>query len=260
MVEIKTKQRIVVIIQARMKSTRLPEKVLKNIAGKPMLAHVIERLKNVKLIDEIVIATTTEDEDRTILKFADKFGVKSFAGNEEDVLDRYYQAAKRCGADVIVRITSDCPLIDPDVVDKVIAFYLRDRDKVDYVSNSLKRSYPRGLDTEVFSFEVLKRTWQEAKKPHQREHVTPYIREHPEIFHLANVENNEGLSHMRWTVDEERDLQFVREVYKRLYKEGEIFLMEDILTLLRKEPQLMEINKNVKQRAVVEYSLRRVSE
>ena len=246
------KQRVVVIIQARMKSTRLPGKVLKTIAGKPMLAHVIERLKDTKLVNGIAIATTVKEEDRIILKLANDSGVKNFAGSEEDVLDRYYQAAKRYPADVIVRITSDCPLIDPEVVDKVIAFYLREKDMVGYVSNSLRRSYPRGLDTEVFSFEVLKRAWQEAKEPHQREHVTPYICEHPEIFHLANVENSEDLSYMRWTVDEERDLEFVREVYKRLYKEGEIFLMEDILTLLRKEPQLMEINKNVKQKTLIE--------
>ena len=246
------KQKVVVIIQARMGSTRLLGKILKDIAGKPMLAHVIERLKNAKLVDEIVIATTRQEEDRTILKFADKSRVKSFAGSGEDVLDRYYQAAKKYQADVVVRITSDCPLIDPDVVDQVIVFYLKNKSTVGYVSNSLKRSYPRGLDTEVFPFEVLKRAWQEANKPYQREHVTPYIYQHPEIFHLANVENNEDLSYMRWTVDEERDLEFVREVYKRLYKEGEIFLMEDILTLLRKEPQLMQINKNVKQKALIE--------
>jgi len=246
------KQRIVVIIQARMNSTRLPGKVLKNIAEKPMLAHVIERLKDARLVDEIVIATTTKDEDRTILKFANESRVKSFVGSEEDVLDRYYQAAKRCEADVIVRITSDCPLIDPGVVDKIIAFYLKHRGTVAYVSSFLKRSYPQGLDTEVFAFKVLKRTWQEAKEPHQREHVTPYIYEHPEIFCLANVENNEDLSYMRWTVDEERDLEFVREVYKRLYKEGKNFLMKDILTLLKKEPQLMEINRNVKQKGLIE--------
>lgn len=246
------KQRIVVIIQVRMKSTRLPGKVLKNIAGKPILAHVIERLKDARLVDEIVIATTTKDEDRTILKFANESRVKSFAGSEEDVLDRYYQAAKRCEADVIVRITSDCPLIDPGVVDKIIAFYLKYRGTVEYVSNFLKRSYPRGLDTEVFCFEVLETAWQQSKEPYQREHVTPYVYEHPEIFRLVNVENNEDLSHMRWTVDEARDLEFVKEVYKRLYKEGKNFLMEDILTLLRKEPQLMEINKNVKQKTLVE--------
>lgn len=246
------KQRVVVIIQARTKSTRLPGKVLKNIVGKSMLAHVIERVENIRLVDEIVIATTVKEEDRVILRLANDCGVKSFSGSEEDVLDRYYQAAKRYQADVIVRITSDCPLIDPEVVDKAIAFYLKYKGTVDYVSNSLRRSYPRGLDTEVFSFEVLERTWQKAKEPHQREHVTPYIYKHPETFRLANVENSEDRSYMRWTVDEEKDLEFVKEVYKRLYKEGEIFLMKDVSTLLRKEPQLMEINKNVTQKGLIE--------
>lgn len=246
------KQRVVVIIQARTKSTRLPGKVLKNIVGKPMLAHVIERVENIRLVDEIVIATTVKEEDRVILRLANDCGVKSFSGSEEDVLDRYYQAAKRYQADVIVRITSDCPLIDLEVVDKAIAFYLKYKGTVDYVSNSLRRSYPRGLDTEVFSFEVLERTWQKAKEPHQREHVTPYIYKHPETFRLANVENDVDLSHMRWTVDEERDLEFVREIYKRLYRDGKIFLMRDILALLKREPQLMEINKKVEQKALRE--------
>lgn len=254
------KKGVVAIIQARMNSTRLPGKALKNITGKPMLAHVVERLKSTKLVNEIVIATTTKEEDRIISRFANDFGVKSFAGSEEDVLDRYYQAAKRCEADVIVRITSDCPLIDPEVVDKVIAFYLKNRGTKDYVSNCLRRSYPRGLDTAVFCFEVLEMAWQQSKEPYQREHVTLYIYEHPEIFRLVNVENNEDLSYMRWTVDEARDLEFVREIYERLYKEGEIFAMKDVLALLKREPQLMEINKGVKQKVSVEYSLRRVSE
>jgi len=244
------KFKIVAVVQARMRSTRLPEKVMRNITGKPMLGHVIERLRKVQLIDEIVIAVAIKD--KPILELAQEYGVKCFAGSEEDVLDRYYQAAERYQANVIVRITSDCPLIDPEVVDKVIAFYLKNRGIKDYVSNFLKRSYPRGLDIEVFSFEVLKRTWQEADKPYHREHVTPYIYEHPEIFRLANVENNEDLSYMRWTADEEKDLEFVREIYKKLYKNGKIFLTKDILALLKKEPQLLDINKEVKQKVLRE--------
>lgn len=241
--------RIGVIVQARMGSTRLPSKVMKNIVDKPMLQHVINRLSRSRLINEIIIAIAQE-KDTPLLGIVEKLGVKSFKGSREDVLDRYYQAAKVYKIDVIVRVTSDCPLIDPEVVDKIIAFYLRDKDIVDYVSNSIKRSYPLGLDAEVFPFDVLKRVWQEADKPHQREHVTRYIYRHPEIFRLANVENNEDLSCMRWTVDEERDLEFVKEVYKRLYKEDKIFLMGDILNLLRREPQLIEINKNVKQKVL----------
>lgn len=243
--------RIVAIIQTRMGSTRLPRKIMKNIVDKPMLQHVINRLSKSQLINEIIVAIAQE-KNTPLPKIVEKFGVKSFGGNREDVLDRYYQTAKAYKIDVVVRVTSDCPLIDPEVVDRVIAFYLKHKDIVDYVSNNLKCSYPRGLDTEVFSSGVLERTWREANEPYQREHVTPYIYEHPEIFCLANIENSENLSYMRWTVDEQRDLKFVREVYKRLYKEGEIFLMEDILTLLRREPRLMEINRNVKQKRLID--------
>lgn len=239
------KERIVVIVQARTSSTRLPEKVLKDIAGKPMLGHVIQRLRKSQLIGEILIAVGKR-KNTPILKLTQKYGVKCFVGSEEDVLDRYYMAARKFKADIIVRITSDCPLIDPEVVDKVIKKYIENKERIDYTSNTLKRSYPRGLDTEVFSFKVLEKTWKEAKRPYQREHVTSYIYEHPEIFRIVNVENNEDLSDMRWTVDKEKDLEFIREVYKRLYKGGKIFLMNDILRLLKKEPQLMEMNKNAR--------------
>lgn len=241
---------VIAIVQARMGSERLPGKVLMDIVGRPMLWHVVNRIKYAKYIDKLVIATTTNKKDDVIEDFCKKYALDFYRGSEGDVLDRYYQTAKKYQVDVVVRITSDCPLIDPEVVDKVVAFYLKNRDIVDYASNSLKRSYPRGLDTEVFSFEVLKKTWQEANKLYQREHVTPYIYEHPEIFRLANVNNDEDLSYVRWTVDEKKDLEFVREIYKRLYKNGEIFLMKHILALFKKEPQILDINKEVKQKAL----------
>ena len=242
-----SKERVVAIIQARMGSTRLPGKVLKNIVGKPILAHIIERLKKSRLIDEIVVATTKKTNG-PILKIAQECGVKSFTGSEEDVLDRYYQAAKEYKADVIVRITADCPLIDPRIIDKVIKYYLKNKDRFDYVSNVLERSFPQGLDTEVFPFNVLKKAWYEAKKTYEREHVTIYIYEHLEIFQLANVENSKDLSYMRWTVDEEKDLKFIREIYRRLYREDKIFCAKDVLNLLEKEPELLEINKDVGQK------------
>ena len=245
-----SKGRIVAIIQARFGSTRLPGKVLRDILGKPMLGRVIERLKISQLIDEIVVATTKE-RNKAILRIAHGYGVKGFVGSEDDVLDRYYQAAKRYKANVIVRITGDCPLIDTEVVDKVVECYIRTKD-IDFACNIMRRSYPRGLDTEVFSFNVLKRVWQEAKESYQREHVTPYIYEHSKMFHLANIENNEDLSYMRWTVDEERDMEFVREIYGRLYRKEAIFLMKDVLNILAKEPQLVQINEGVIQEASAE--------
>lgn len=235
---------IAAIVQARMGSTRLPEKTMKNILGKPMLAHLIERLKRAQLIDEIIIATTAEERDKPIMTLARQYGVKCFAGSEEDVLDRYFQAATKYRAEIIVRITSDCPLMDPKVVNKVIETFLSGT--YDYVSNTINTTYPDGLDVEVFSYQALKKAWSEAKKPSEREHVTSYIWNHPEIFRIVNVSHEKNFSYMRWSVDTENDLKFVREIYERLYKEDSIFYMQDILRLLEKYPALLEINKDLK--------------
>jgi spore coat polysaccharide biosynthesis protein SpsF len=236
-------KKIVAIIQARMGSTRLPGKVMMDIVKKPMLWRVINRVKHAKRLNDIVIATTALNEDKQILELASEMRVKGYAGSEDDVLDRYYQAAIIYNADIIVRITADCPLIDPNVIDRAIEFYLNH--DFDYVSTGIKPTYPDGLDTEVFSFITLERAWKEATLASEREHVTPYIRKNPQIFNIKNLENDKDLSYMRWTVDEERDLEFVREVYKRLYKEGDIFYMEDILNLLKTHSGLMDINKGI---------------
>ena len=236
--------KVAAIVQVRMGSTRLPKKVLNDIVGKPMLWHVINRVKKAKLIDEIIIATTIEDEDEIIAKWAKNNNLKCYRGSAEDVLDRYYQVAKKNKVDIIVRITSDDPLKDPEIIDKVIKFYLDNRINLDFVSNAIKPTYPEGLDVEVFSFNAFKRAWKEAKKKSEREHVTPYMRDHPDKFRLANIaKEGENLSHLRWTVDYPEDLEFTREVYKRLYKEDKVFLMGDILDLLKKHPELSKINE-----------------
>ncbi len=152
---------------------------------------------------------------------------------------------------MVIRITSDCPLVDPEVVDNMVLNFLNDH-KIDYLSNSIKRSFPRGLDAEVFNFSALRQAFKFAKSPYQREHVTPYIYEHKELFRISGIENGRNLSHFRWTLDEEKDLEFIREIYGRLYKENEIFLMKDILMVLEKEPHLAEINMAVKQKAAVQ--------
>ncbi len=242
--------KIVAIIQARMGSSRLPGKTMMELCGKPMLWHLINRLDHAKLISDIVIATTTDKRDDIIEKFCEENGILLFRGSEEDVLDRYYQAAKRYNADTIVRITSDCPLIDPRVVDKVIKEYLKNRKFVSGLNNVSNRTYPRGLDTEVFSFSALETAWKHAVDPYQREHPTVYIYEHPELFKVKCVENSRDLSMLRWTVDEKKDFMLVTEIYKRLYKAGGIFLMSDIVALMEKEPFLMDINKDVKQKPV----------
>ena len=234
---------ITAIVQVRMGSTRLPGKAMKNILRKPMLWHMINRLGKSKLIEKIVIATTTNERDKVIIEFAEKQHLESYAGSEHDVLDRYYQAAKKCGAETIVRATSDCPLIDPEIVDKIVGYYLDNKDKLDYVHNGL--SYPDGIvETEVFSFTVLEKTWREARLASEREHVSPYIYKNPQIFRVATMEYEEDLSHMRLCVDDEKDFQVVTEIFKNLYRKGRIFYLKDILNFLSKRPELLELNKH----------------
>jgi spore coat polysaccharide biosynthesis protein SpsF len=246
---------IAAIIQARMGSTRLPGKILETICGKPLLQHVVERIKKVQTIDEIVIATTTSEKDTILTGEAITMeGASIFRGSEEDVLERYYRAAQKVGAEVIVRITADCPLIDPVIIDAMVGSYLKKStgdNSVDYLSNTLVRTFPRGLDAEVFSFEVLERAFNEAKEEYQREHVTPYIWQNPEIFTLECFKNEEDLSFHRWTVDEEEDLRLVREIYKELYREGHCFLLNEVVDLFRRQPQLLEINAHIRQKELV---------
>ena len=235
---------ITAIVQARIGSTTLPGKVLLDIQGKPLLEHVIDRVSASKLINRLVIATTSNEKDKAIIDFAQRRGIAYYVGSEDDVLDRFYQTAKKYRVKTIVRITPDDPFKDPEVIDEVVGYYLDHKKSVDYVSNTIKPTYPEGLDVEVFSAEALGKAWKEAKKSSEREHVTPYIWKHPERFRLANIENNEDLSHLRWTLDTEADLQFAREIYARLYH-GQVFLMKDILALLRAEPELAQINQGI---------------
>lgn len=242
--------KVVAIIQARMGSTRLPGKIMKNLLGKPVILWDLDRVSLSKLVDEIVVAIPYGKENDVIVDTVKEYNdkVKIVRGSEDDVLDRYYQAAMQTNADVVVRITSDCPLIDPVVIDEIIRLFL---DKnCDYCSNSLMRTYPRGLDTEVFSFKVLEEAWNKAKKDYEREHVTPYIIENPDKFTLLNVANNIDLSNMRWTLDTKEDFEFIDTIYKRIYSKNQFFLMDDVLKLLEKEPELIDINNHIEQKQV----------
>ena len=241
---------VVAIIQARMASTRFPGKVLKEIVGKPMLLHIVNRLKKARLVDKIVVATSRKVQDNPIEKFCRTHKICFYRGDEEDVLDRFYNAAIVFKAGVVVRITADCPLIDPQIVDLTIKRYLGSAKRYDASSNCLIRTYPRGLDTEVVPFSVLKKVWQLSDKQHFREHVTNYLYEHPGVFKVCSVENSKNLSRLRWTVDELADFKFVTQVYKRLYQKRRVFLIEDILQVVEKEPSLKKINKNIKQKRI----------
>jgi len=245
------KNKVIAVIQARTGSSRLPGKVLSEISEKPMLWHVVDRLKHANTLDSIIIATTDKQKDDCLADFCGRHGILVSRGSEEDVLDRYYKAAKEYRAEVVVRITGDCPLVDPEIVDNVVSSYLKNSNNLAGASNTIERTYPRGLDAEAVSFLALQETWKNAREPYQREHVTTYIYEHPKVYKMLSVKHDENLSYLRWTVDEEADLRFVREIYERLYKKNSIFLTNNVLEVLKKEPSLAKINKNVKQKLVV---------
>ncbi|WP_068470838.1 cytidylyltransferase domain-containing protein [Candidatus Protochlamydia phocaeensis] len=241
-------KKIKILVQARMGSTRLPGKVMKEVLGRPLLDFQIERLQQARLPHGIEILTTTESSDEPIVAFCQKKGLAYFRGSEEDVLDRYYQAAKEGKLDVIVRVTADCPLIDPDILDHIIAVYLAAFPTYDYVSNGLERTYPRGLDVEVFSFAALEKSYREAKEPEEREHVTPYIYRHPELFHLKNISHSPALDHYRWTVDTPEDFELIQLILDRLYPLNPRFRLQDILALLDRHPDWNKINAHIEQK------------
>ncbi len=242
----------VAVVQARMGSSRLPGKVLKDILGRPMLYHVVRRARAADLVDLVVVATTEAEADDVLEAFCVSEGIPCFRGSENDVLDRYYRTARFFGADVIVRITADCPLLDPAVIDRVIDVFRSG--EYDYVSNALEPTYPDGLDTEVFSIGALQRAWEEAGLVSEREHVTPYIWKNKSIFRTAAVRHTEDLSGFRWTVDEPGDLEFVRRIYA--YFGAADFGMTDVLELLQREQGLSEINRGPRRNEGYEKSLR----
>jgi spore coat polysaccharide biosynthesis protein SpsF len=240
--------KVVIIVQARMTSTRLPGKILKKVLGKSLLEYQIERLRRVKLADEIVIATTINETDEPVVKLCNSVSVPYFRGSEEDVLSRYYETAKAHQADLIARVTSDCPLIDPEVIDRVIKFYIDHQTKYDYVSNCLERTYPRGMDTEVFSFKVLQEAFLEATALPDREHVTPFIHRQPQRYSLASVNYSENQSDHRWTVDTPEDFQLIKKIIEVIYPKLPDFTLRDCLNLLEKNPEWSTINAHVQQK------------
>ncbi len=238
------------IIQARMGSSRLPAKVMKKIDGKSILEHIVNRVKQSKIIDDIIIATTTFDRDDIIADEAVRSGVNFFRGSEEDVLSRYYYSAKNNDIDVVVRITSDCPLIDPKVMDSIIKCYLGG--EYDIVSNAgadlSNRTYPRGLDTEVFSFEILEKAFYNANQKYQREHVTPYIYENSDKIYY--YKNDIDYSKYRLTLDTQEDWELITEIYKKLYCGKHNFYLDEIVEVFNSYPELQYINSHVEQKKI----------
>lgn len=234
---------IIAILQARLSSSRLPGKVLRLILGKPMLELQIERLSRVTLVDRLIVATSDEASDDPIAELCQRLGYGCFRGSLTDVLDRYYQAARIYRAQTVVRLTGDCPLTDPEVVDHGINYFLAH--DYDYVTNCIERTYPIGLDMEVFRFTALEQSWRTAVLPSEREHVTPYMRNHPELFAVGNFKNEIDLSHHRWTVDEPADFEFVQKIYESLYPGNPRFATNHILDLIHERPELAEINYHI---------------
>jgi spore coat polysaccharide biosynthesis protein SpsF len=239
--------RVVAIIQARMGSTRLPGKVLKDLAGATVLERVVSRVRRCRLVSDVAVATSAEPADDVILNECQRLGTEAFRGSEQDVLDRYYRAAQQAGAEVVVRITSDCPLIDPEVSDKTIQKFLVERP--DYASNALERTYPRGLDTEVMTFAALECAWTEARQAYQREHVTPFLYQHPERFKLLSVKGDHDYSQYRWTLDTPEDLEFLRAVYARSIDHQDLS-WRDVLNIVQREPELAEMNRHIVQKTI----------
>ena len=240
------------IIQARMSSSRLPKKVLKKIGKKPMLYYVIKQTLASKSIDEVIIVTTKERIDNEIVNYCKQNKIKVFRGSKLNLLDRYFQCAKKYQCDPIIRITSDCPLIDPDVIDKIIKKF--NKNSFDYVANNLEKfngkwdnsmcNFPQGMTVEVSSFKSLEKAWKKAKKPSEKEHVFPYIQFNPKLFKVSNVKMKKNLSNIRCTVDRKEDLKFVKIIFEKL-KEKEIIKIKDILKIIEKNPNLISINNKI---------------
>lgn len=242
-----------VILQARMGSQRLPGKVLRPIAGRPMLEWCLLRLGDSKRCGRVIIATTTAPPDDAIVPLCEQFETPHFRGSEDDVLSRYYEAARYFRIDPVIRVTSDCPLIDPHVLDALINAFAAA--KVDYMSNTLnERTFPLGLDAEIFSFAALEQAYQSATKPYEREHVTPYLYQHPQQFRLAGYKNSINLSHFRVTVDTQEDLRLADAIYAHFIARGvgHRFSLDELIEFLSTRPELVEINRHVRQKQLGE--------
>ncbi len=241
----------VAIIQARIGSTRLPGKVLRDLGGTTVLHRVVDRVRRFTLVDDVLVATSDQAADDSIVNECRRIDVAWFRGSEEDVLDRFIGAAQSVDASVCVRLTADCPLLDPGVSDTIISVFLEADGGADYASNKIPQSFPRGLDTEVFSIHALERAAREARRRYERAHVTPYIYRHPEKFSLISVTSDVDRADWRWTIDTAEDLDFVREIYRRLEGSAD-FSWHDVIAILEDDPGLMWINARVQQKEIAE--------
>lgn len=246
--------KVAAIIQARMGSTRLPGKMMMKILGKPIIRHVIERVEQAPLVNDIWLATTVNKEDDVLAKWAEDNKVKYYRGSVDDVLDRYYQVTLLAQADAVIRITGDCPLIDPEIIDKVVGEYLKGG--YDYICNRQPPTWPDGLDTEVFSMATLKKDWEEAVLKSDREHVTTYVWQHPRVFKLRSLAHVPDLSSQRWTLDTPEDLRFLRLIFEELQKRHQFGHLAEVLAILQEHPDWLKINAQYRRNEGYQKSLK----
>jgi len=237
---------ILTVVQARVGSSRLPGKVLLPLAGKPLLCRMVERVKRARLSGHVVVASTIDPADDAIEALCGREGIACFRGDAHDLLDRHYQAARHYGADVVLKIPSDCPLIDPQAIDRVLGFFLEHRGQYDYVSNLHPATYPDGNDVEVMTMPALTRTWKESTRPLEREHTTPYLWDHPGRFRTANVAWETGRDYSmthRWTIDYPEDYLFIQAVYEALFPHHPDFGTADVLRLVEQRKDIFRLNQ-----------------
>jgi spore coat polysaccharide biosynthesis protein SpsF len=239
---------IVTVIQARTGSTRLSNKVMRPLAGKPLLARMVERVMAADLAGSVVVATTTDSSDDPIAALCLEEGFHCYRGDAYDLIDRHYRAGQEWNAGTVIKIPSDCPLIDPRVIDRVVAYYLDHPGQFDYVSNLHPATYPDGNDVEIMTMDALETAWREASRPMQREHTTPYLWENPDRFRVGNVAWESGLDYSmthRWTLDYQEDYLFVSAVYEALYPSNPRFSLKDVLAFLVAHPEVESLNRHL---------------
>lgn len=236
------KEKFIAVITARMDSTRLPGKVMADIVGKPLIWHMVKRLQHVSTISNVVIAATKNEYDRKLRDFAESENIPYYSGSETDIADRLFQSGKMFNATVLVHINGDCPLIDPYLVEQAIMKYYTTNPKPDMVTNSVKRTFPEGLQYSILKFQTIENIWHSLKDAFWREYVRMYIIEKRDLYSVISIENETNLSSLRWTVDYNEDLDLVRQIYQNLYKKNNFFGMVDILSLLERKPELQKIN------------------
>lgn len=241
----KNTMNIVAIIQARMSSTRLPKKVLLPLGKKTVIENVYDRVSRSKLINKVVLATTTDPSDDILSEFCQSKGMEVFRGSLDDVLDRYYQAGKHYKTDVIVRITGDCPLCDAEIIDRTVSKHIKDHNDFTATAYLGNETFADGLDVDVFDFSAIKTSWEKARLSYQREHVGQYITANAKDFKIGHIENSENLSSKRWTLDEPNDYEFLKAVYQGLGQESNDFNMKEILQYLKDHPELENLNHQI---------------